>query len=134
MAYSNPLDMAYRSSDTTSDSEISPEMAMDWVLLGQRSMAKLTSKYLKELRGNTFSSSDHEDANEHIEKVLKIVDPFHIPEITQDQIMLRAFPMSLTGAATCWLRNEPSGSIITWEALKKKFLSKYCPPARTAKK
>ncbi|GKB06112.1 hypothetical protein Tco_0834345 [Tanacetum coccineum] len=89
---------------------------------------------LKELRDNTFSGSDHEDANEHIEKVLEIVDLFHIPNITQDQIMLRAFPMSLTGAASRWLRNKPSGSITTWEDLMAKFLSKYCTPARTAKK
>ncbi|GKB88336.1 hypothetical protein Tco_0960608 [Tanacetum coccineum] len=95
---------------------------------------KLKGQFLKELRDNTFSGSDREDANEHIEKVLEIVDLFHIPQITQDQIMLRAFPMSLTGAASRWLRNEPSGSIITWEAMKKKFLSKYCPLARTAKK
>ncbi|GJR30490.1 pyruvate dehydrogenase (acetyl-transferring) kinase, mitochondrial [Tanacetum coccineum] len=50
------------------------------------------------------------------------------------KIMLRVFPMSLTGAANRWLRNKPAGSIDTWETLKKKFLSKYCPPARTAKK
>ncbi|GKB22780.1 putative reverse transcriptase domain-containing protein [Tanacetum coccineum] len=31
---------------------------------------ELKSQFLKELRDNTFSSSDHEDANEHIEKVL----------------------------------------------------------------
>ncbi|GKD38651.1 hypothetical protein Tco_1258858 [Tanacetum coccineum] len=48
--------------------------------------------------------------------------------------MLRAFPMPLTGAASRWLRNKPSGSITTWENLKTEFLSKYCPPARTAKK
>ncbi|GJT83589.1 hypothetical protein Tco_1057931 [Tanacetum coccineum] len=48
--------------------------------------------------------------------------------------MLRAFPMSLTGAASRWLRNKPSGSITTWEDLKIKFPSKYCLPARTAKK
>ncbi|GKA55364.1 DNA-directed DNA polymerase, partial [Tanacetum coccineum] len=95
---------------------------------------ELKGQFLKELRDNTFSGSDHEDANEHIEKVLEIVDLFHIPNITQDQIMLRAFPMSLTGAASRWLRNKPSGSITTWEDLKTKFLSKYCPPARTAKK
>ncbi|GJU45685.1 retrovirus-related pol polyprotein from transposon TNT 1-94 [Tanacetum coccineum] len=35
--------------------------------------------------------SEHEDANEHMEKVLEIVDLFHIPKVTQDQIMLRAF-------------------------------------------
>ncbi|GKB51386.1 hypothetical protein Tco_0902139 [Tanacetum coccineum] len=59
--------------------------------------------------------SDHEDANEHIEKVLEIVNLFHIPNITIDQVMLRAFPMSLTGAASRWLRNEPTGSTTTWE-------------------
>ncbi|GJV12259.1 hypothetical protein Tco_1353800 [Tanacetum coccineum] len=68
---------------------------------------ELKGQFLKELRENTFSGSEHEDANEHIEKVLEIVDLFHIPEVTQDQIMLRAFPMSLTGAASRWLRNEP---------------------------
>ncbi|GKE97533.1 hypothetical protein Tco_0020884, partial [Tanacetum coccineum] len=30
-----------------------------------------------------FSGSDNEDANEHIEKVLKIVDLFHVPNITE---------------------------------------------------
>ncbi|GJW62269.1 hypothetical protein Tco_0111604 [Tanacetum coccineum] len=86
-----------------------------------------------ETMGQEFGS-EHEDANEHIEKVLEIVDLFHIPEVTQDQVMLRVFPMSLTGAASRWLRNEPSGSITNWETLKTKFLNKYCPPARTAKK
>ncbi|GJU88760.1 gag-pol polyprotein [Tanacetum coccineum] len=95
---------------------------------------ELKCQFLKELQINTFSGADHEDANEHIEKVLEIVDLFHIPNITIDQVMLRAFPMSLTGAASRWLRNEPTGSITTWDGLKTKFLNKYCPPARTAKK
>nr|GEW02536.1 hypothetical protein [Tanacetum cinerariifolium] len=46
---------------------------------------ELKGQFLKELRDNTFSGSDHEDANEHIEKVLEIVDLFHIPDITIDQ-------------------------------------------------
>ncbi|GKC68915.1 hypothetical protein Tco_1114798 [Tanacetum coccineum] len=45
--------------------------------------------------------------------------------------MLRAFPMSLTRAASRWLRNEPSSLIITWEAIKKKILSKYYPQVPT---
>nr|GEW67010.1 hypothetical protein [Tanacetum cinerariifolium] len=55
----------------------------------------------KQGRNLIQSGSDHKDANEHIEKVLEIVDLFHGPNITQDQT---------------------------------KFLGKYCPPARTAKK
>ncbi|GJT92579.1 hypothetical protein Tco_1081424 [Tanacetum coccineum] len=93
-----------------------------------------SGQFLKELRENTFSGSDNEDANKHIEKVLKIVDLFHVPNITVDQLMLRIFSISLTGAAIRWLRNEPISSIKTWEDLKTKFLNKYCPPSRTAKK
>ncbi|GJV86213.1 hypothetical protein Tco_1530151 [Tanacetum coccineum] len=49
---------------------------------------ELKGQFLKELRENTFSGSDHEDANEHIEKVIKIIDLFHFPNITIDQLML----------------------------------------------
>ncbi|GKE19417.1 nucleobase-ascorbate transporter 12, partial [Tanacetum coccineum] len=53
---------------------------------------KLKRQFLIELRNDTFSGSEHEDANEHIEKVLEIIDLFHILNITQVQIMLQAFP------------------------------------------
>ncbi|GJZ04238.1 hypothetical protein Tco_0537513 [Tanacetum coccineum] len=72
---------------------------------------ELKGKFLKELRDNTFSGSDYKDVNEHIKKVLEIVDLFHVPNITQDQIMLRVFPIS-----------------------KDKISKQYCPPARIAKK
>ncbi|GKD20714.1 hypothetical protein Tco_1222417, partial [Tanacetum coccineum] len=67
-------------------------------------------------------------------RVLKIADLFTIPDVTQDQLMLRIFPISLSGATSRCIRNEPASSITTWEILKGKFLSKYCPPGRTAKK
>ncbi|GKE52414.1 hypothetical protein Tco_1487570 [Tanacetum coccineum] len=60
-------------------------------------------EYSEEEEAKTMAEtigSDHEDANKHIKKVLEIVDLFHIPNITIDQVMLRAFPMSLTGAAS----------------------------------
>ncbi|GJT15411.1 putative reverse transcriptase domain-containing protein, partial [Tanacetum coccineum] len=97
--------------------------------IDDKALFKLKHQFLKELQDNTFSGSDNENSNEHTKKLLEIVDLFHIPEVTQDQIMLRVFPMSLTGAASRWLRNEPTSSIDTWEILKKKFLSKYCPSA-----
>nr|GEU63242.1 DNA-directed DNA polymerase [Tanacetum cinerariifolium] len=48
---------------------------------------ELKGQYLKELHDNTFRGLNYEDANEHIEKVLEIVDIFHILNITQDQIL-----------------------------------------------
>nr|GEU88405.1 hypothetical protein [Tanacetum cinerariifolium] len=60
--------------------------------ISQDTLFELKGQFLKELYDNTFSGSEHENANEHIEKVLEIVDLFHILKVTQDQIMLRAFP------------------------------------------
>ncbi|GKA31917.1 retrovirus-related pol polyprotein from transposon TNT 1-94, partial [Tanacetum coccineum] len=77
--------------------------------------------------------SKNKDANERIERFLEIVDIFTTPDVTQDQLMLCVFPITLTGTASRWLRNEPAGSI-TRKILKGKFLSKYCPPTWTAKK
>ncbi|GJY56005.1 mitochondrial proton/calcium exchanger protein-like protein isoform X1 [Tanacetum coccineum] len=68
------------------------------VLLEDKDNFELKGQFLKELRDNTFSDSDHEDANEHIEKFLEIMDLFHIPNITIDQVILTAFPVSLTRA------------------------------------
>ncbi|GKE13690.1 hypothetical protein Tco_1421267 [Tanacetum coccineum] len=94
---------------------------------------ELKGQFLKELCEYTFSRSDNEDANEHIERVLEITNLFTIPDVTQYHLMLRSFPISLTGAASRWIRNESASSITTWEIPKGKFLSKYFPPARTAK-
>ncbi|GKA17379.1 hypothetical protein Tco_0697216 [Tanacetum coccineum] len=43
---------------------------------------EIKGQFLRELQENTFSGSDNEDEKEHIEKVLKIVDLFHVPNIT----------------------------------------------------
>ncbi|GJY53176.1 hypothetical protein Tco_0444840, partial [Tanacetum coccineum] len=95
---------------------------------------ELKGQFLKELREHTFSGSENEGANEHIETVLEIVDLFTTPDVTRDQLMFRVILITLTGAASIWLRNESTGSITTREILKGNFLSKYCPPARTSKK
>ncbi|GKB28729.1 hypothetical protein Tco_0868130 [Tanacetum coccineum] len=89
------------------------EVAVSRPKIKDRDHFELKGQFLKELQENTFNGSNHEDANEHIEKVLEIVDLFHVPNITQDQLMLRVFPISLTRAASRWLRNESTGSIKT---------------------
>ncbi|GKC47018.1 hypothetical protein Tco_1064740 [Tanacetum coccineum] len=102
---------------------------------------ELKGQFLKELRENTFSSSDNEDANEHIEKVLEIVDLFHVPNITVDQLMLQVFPISLTGAARCRtakkmeeinnFQQEPDETLYqAWERFKE-LLIKGAVPTKT---
>nr|GEV09711.1 hypothetical protein [Tanacetum cinerariifolium] len=71
-------------------------------------------QFLKELRENTFSGLDNDYANKHIEKVLKIVDLFHVPNIIVYQLMLRVFPISLNGAISRWLRSELGQDRLNW--------------------
>nr|GEV43618.1 ribonuclease H-like domain-containing protein [Tanacetum cinerariifolium] len=52
---------------------------------------ELKGQFIKELRDYTFSGLENKDANEHIERVLEIVDLFATPYVTQDQLMLRVF-------------------------------------------
>ncbi|GKA95276.1 hypothetical protein Tco_0817314 [Tanacetum coccineum] len=80
---------------------------------------ELKGQFLKELQENTFNGSDNEDANEHIEKVLKIVNLFHVPNITVDQLMLKVFPISLTGAARQILNSRGAVPTKTTEDAKR---------------
>ncbi|GKC97689.1 hypothetical protein Tco_1167964, partial [Tanacetum coccineum] len=48
-----------------------------WPKIYNKDQFELKGQFLKELRENTFSGSDNEEANEHIEKVLEIVDLFY---------------------------------------------------------
>ncbi|GKE60592.1 putative reverse transcriptase domain-containing protein [Tanacetum coccineum] len=87
---------------------------------------ELKGQFLKELRTNTFSGSDHEDANEHIEKVLKIVDLFHIPNITIDN---KYCPPAYTTKKMEEINNfqqEPNENLYqAWEQFKELLMK--CP-------
>ncbi|GJW88103.1 hypothetical protein Tco_0163443 [Tanacetum coccineum] len=86
-----------------SEEEVAETMAEEETMCNTGARPKLTMD-----RGG----SDHEDAYEHIEKVLEIVDLFHIPNITIDQVMLRAFLMSLAGCRKPLAEeSKPTGSI-----------------------
>ncbi|KAL0339335.1 UNVERIFIED_CONTAM: hypothetical protein Sangu_1455600, partial [Sesamum angustifolium] len=50
--------------------------------------------------------------------------------VTEEQIKLRAFPFSLADQAKDWLYFLPSGSVTTWNDLKRRFLEKYFPASR----
>ncbi|XP_042415120.1 uncharacterized protein LOC122004272 [Zingiber officinale] len=52
--------------------------------------------------------------------------------ISEEDIKLRAFPFSLTGAAKDWLYCLPAGYITSWIDMKKAFLEKFFPASRTA--
>ncbi|GKF65033.1 protein kinase-like domain, concanavalin A-like lectin/glucanase domain protein [Tanacetum coccineum] len=88
---------------------------------------------MRELREDTFSENKNEDAHDHIDRVLNIVSLFNIPGVSQDVVMLRVFPFTLTGAAKRWVDRLTPGNVKTWDLLKNPFIQRYYPLSKTAK-
>nr|GEW76030.1 hypothetical protein [Tanacetum cinerariifolium] len=82
---------------------------------------ELKGKFLDDLLSNAFSGTNREDAVEHIDYFLNIVDPIKLPNVNYERIRLSIFPISLVGNASEWF-DEFKGSITSWVDLTKKFL------------
>ncbi|GKD95455.1 hypothetical protein Tco_1375292 [Tanacetum coccineum] len=94
---------------------------------------EIKSQFMRELREDTFSGNQDEDAHDHIDQVLSIVGLFNIPEVFKDAVMLRVFPFTLVRSTKKKEDRLAPGTINTWDLLKKAFIQRYCPPSMTAK-
>ncbi|GKC25821.1 hypothetical protein Tco_1027971 [Tanacetum coccineum] len=74
--------------------------------------------------GELREKNKTDDAYEHVEKVLEIVSLFSILRVSHDAIMLCVFPITLTGATKRLIDRIPSGTINTWDLLKKDFIQR----------
>ncbi|GJV14028.1 hypothetical protein Tco_1359351 [Tanacetum coccineum] len=60
---------------------------------------EINGNFMRELRCKHFKWTDEEDAHEHMQRVLEIAYLFHFPSVTHDAVMIRVFPITLTGPA-----------------------------------
>ncbi|GKC56331.1 hypothetical protein Tco_1083929, partial [Tanacetum coccineum] len=56
---------------------------------------ELQGKFLDDLHINAFSRANGEDAVEHIDYFLRIVNPIDLPNVNQDKLRVVVFPISL---------------------------------------
>ncbi|GKA49638.1 hypothetical protein Tco_0742711 [Tanacetum coccineum] len=73
------------------------------------SFLELKGTFMIKIRDNAFSGTNGEDTIEHIEKFLEVVGPLKLPNLSDDQFRLSVFPISLTGAASDWFKEECIG-------------------------
>nr|GEZ05076.1 hypothetical protein [Tanacetum cinerariifolium] len=85
---------------------------------------KIRASYEVELADgmDTFFGNKNKDAHEHVVRVLDIVSLFNIPGISHDVVMLRVFPITLTGDAKRWVDKLPPRTVDSWDLLKKAFI------------
>ena len=75
----------------------------------------------------TFRGLAGEDPNKHLKEFHVVCSIMKAQGISEEQIKLRAFPFFLADLAKDWLYYVPSGSIASWNELKRLFLEKYFP-------
>ncbi|GJW05280.1 ribonuclease H-like domain-containing protein [Tanacetum coccineum] len=80
---------------------------------------ELDEELLKELRSNSYCGRVEEDVVGHIATILEILDPIEVDGMDLFQLRMMTFPLSLSGKARNWWKDEGDGKINTWEELKK---------------
>ncbi|KAK7274077.1 hypothetical protein RIF29_15148 [Crotalaria pallida] len=60
-------------------------------------------------------------------------DFFKIEGASEEAIRMRMFPLSLREQAYQWMKNQPPGSLSSWDVLVKKFIDKFFPAGKQAK-
>ncbi|GKD29681.1 hypothetical protein Tco_1240459 [Tanacetum coccineum] len=95
---------------------------------------EINGKFIRELRRKLFKGTYDEDAHEHVRRVLEILDLFHFSGVTHNAVILRVFPITLSGPALRWKNKLSAGLITTWDFLEKVFIRRYCLPFKTAMK
>ncbi|GJW15334.1 hypothetical protein Tco_0019467 [Tanacetum coccineum] len=55
---------------------------------------ELKGKFLDDLHNNAYSGTNGEDAIDHIEYFLRIVNPIDLPNVNQDKLRVLVFPIS----------------------------------------
>ncbi|GJY48203.1 heat stress transcription factor B-4-like protein [Tanacetum coccineum] len=81
---------------------LTPIRRITSITVSGKNVYELKGKFLDELHKNAFSGTNGEDAVEHIEYFLKIVDPIDLPNVHQDKLRVVVFPISLVGDAWRW--------------------------------
>ncbi|GKD78202.1 reverse transcriptase domain-containing protein [Tanacetum coccineum] len=94
----------------------------------QQPIFVLKNYMIERLRQNCqFYGFQDEDANEHLNKYLSITQFIKKNGVSKDIVNLNLFLFSLTHDAETWFYSLKTHSILTWEEMESKFLSKYYP-------
>ncbi|XP_074278439.1 uncharacterized protein LOC141602030 [Silene latifolia] len=98
-------------------------LCISFLALAENATFELKSGIIHQLP--QFHGTSTEDPNKHLNKFHVVCSSMKPNGVTDEQFQLRAFPFSLKDAANDWLYYLPTGSITTWNHMKKAFLDKY---------
>jgi len=90
----------------------------------------IKNSVMMNLKSNQCSGKEMEDCNAHLKHFTDARSTVNPTGVSESDKRLRLFGYSLTGKVRDWLDALPSGSIETWDQLKREFLDRYFPIAK----
>ena len=93
---------------------------------------ELKSVTLQMLQNILFHGFPSENSNMHLTNFIEVCDTVKYNGVTEEALRLRLFPLSIGDRAKQWLTSQPPDSIILWNDLVQKFLTKFFPHAKIA--
>jgi hypothetical protein len=91
---------------------------------------------LFEIKTSTIHMVQHspftgkEDPNLHLQAFIQLCQTFNMDGVTQDQMRVRLFPLSLLGKALQCFHSQPAETVQNWNALMKAFMKEYYSPGK----
>ena len=87
---------------------------------------------LQMLQNIMFHGLPSENLNMHLTNFIEVCDTIKYNEVTEEELRLRLFPLSLGDRSKHWLTSQPPDSITSWNNLVQKFLTKFFPSTKIA--
>ena len=79
-----------------------------------------------------FHRLPSENPNTHLTNFIEVRNTVKYNGVTEEALRLRLYPLALGDRAKHWLTSQPPDSIISWNYLVQKFLTKFFPPLKIA--
>ena len=112
-----------------------PPMAVQSAIRRQLILAnnfELKTITLQMLQNVQFHGLPSENLNTHLTNFIEVCDTVKYNGVTEEELRMRLFPLSMGDRAKHWLTSQPPDSITSWNDLVEKFLTKFFLPSKIA--
>ena len=93
---------------------------------------ELKTVTLQMIQNIQFHGLPSENPNMHLTNYIEVCDTIKYNGVTEEALRLRLFPLSLGNRVKHWVTSQPPDSIISWNDLVQKFLTKFFLPSKNA--